>query len=225
MRERIARVAAWGYRWLQLDGTVPTLRAREMDRSARRDLASVLRREGLMCSGIDLWIPPAHFAEAARADRAVEATVQGAEMLSELVRLGAARGALCVMLPATPAAGVEEALCAACERHGVDIADHRVPLRGAAGVIGSGIDPGAAVMAGLDPAAQVLALTGPVKSARLSDVSGAGRVPYGTGRVDTLAYEVALTTKGFTGAVVVDLREVPDQAQAAAGVLKRVGAA
>jgi sugar phosphate isomerase/epimerase len=219
-RGLIERVGVWGYRWVQLDCAMPTLRPRELDRSARRDLASLLRREGLMCSGLDLWIPPAHFAEAARADRAVEATVQGAELLAELTRLGAARGVLCVMLPENPAQGVEGALIAACERQGVEIADHRVPLRDGGVGLGPGIDPAAAVMAGLSPAAEVMRMAGPVRSARLSDVSGAGRVAYGTGRVERMEYEVALTTKGFTGAVVVDLRTVADQIEAAAAVLE-----
>ncbi|MEM7756072.1 MAG: hypothetical protein AAF297_10600, partial [Planctomycetota bacterium] len=66
----IGAVSAMGARAIQLDATRAGLRPRDLERSARRDLAATMRREELAFSGVDLWIPPHHFVDPDRADRA-----------------------------------------------------------------------------------------------------------------------------------------------------------
>ena len=58
-RAAIEWAAGLGYRAVQLDGAAAGVRARDLDRSGRRDLAALLRRLQLGFSGLDLWIPPA----------------------------------------------------------------------------------------------------------------------------------------------------------------------
>ena len=170
----------------------------------------------LSFSGIDLWIPPAHFADPAHVDRAVQAVSQAAVLASEVASLLGTRGAVVSLtLPKEPAPGSLTALTAACERSGALIADHTWPGREPLGAIGIGIDPAAILMGGGDPAKDVLRLAAPPASARLSDVSAAGRTTLGAGRLDLLAYEVALVTRGYTAAAVVDLRNVQDPEAAA----------
>ena len=52
-------------------------------------------------------------------------------------------------------------------------------------------------------------------AARLSDLGPGGRVAVGSGKLDVLAYQVALATKGYSRAGVVDLRGVRGQEGAA----------
>src|SRR5688572_21716696 len=85
-RALIEWAAGLGYRAVQLDGTMAGLRARELDRSGRRDLAALLRRLELGYSGLDLWVPEAHFVDGAQQDRAVAAVVAGLELSAELAR-------------------------------------------------------------------------------------------------------------------------------------------
>ena len=219
-RAAIEWAARLTYRAVQLDGAAPGLRPRELDRSARRDLASLLRRLELRFSGIDLWIPTAHFTDPAQVDRAVQAAAQALDLAAELAQLdGSGKGVVSLALPEKPAPGALAALAAACDRSGASIADHAWPPREPHGAIGVGIDPAAALMAGVDPAQEALRLPGAPVSARLSDVGPAGRIPAGRGRLDLLQYEVALVTRGYAGPLIVDLRGVPDpQAAAESGV-------
>jgi sugar phosphate isomerase/epimerase len=221
-RAAIAWAAGLGYRAVQLDGAATGVRARELDRSGRRDLAALLRRHELAFSGIDLWIPPSHFADAAQMDRAVAATAQALELAADLARLAGTDGAVVslALSEKTPAATVES-LSAAADRVGAMVADHQWPARGAAvgSLVGVGIDPTALLATGADPAAEVSRLASAPISARLSDTVAGGRVTPGAGKLDVLAYKVALATKGYGRALVVDLRGVRDQEGAARAAL------
>ncbi|MBL9001207.1 MAG: hypothetical protein JNK25_08725 [Phycisphaerae bacterium] len=220
-RAAIEWAARLGYRSVQLDGTAAGVRARELDRSARRDLAAVLRRMQLECSGIDLWIPVSHFSDPSHVDRAVLATVQAVELAGELSLLGGCSpGIVSLTLPSEPAPGVRISLNAACERFGACIADHAWPPREHAGPIGAGLDAAAALMAGADPVVAVSKLPEPPFSARLSDAGAVGRCPLGAGRLDPLAYEASLVTKGYRRSVIVDLRGLADAEQGAAAGLR-----
>ena len=84
-------VASHGVRSIQLDVTMPEVRPRDLDRSGRRDLAALLRRCGLSISGLDLFIPPEHFSDAASEERAVGAAGHASGMLAELAGLVDAR--------------------------------------------------------------------------------------------------------------------------------------
>lgn len=225
-RARIEAVAAWGFRAVQLDAVLPGIRARDLDRSARRDLAALLRRQGLAFTGLDLFIPPVHFADPQRVDRALAAAASACELAADLARLAgnAHAGVVCTTLPEAIDPRTLDALGAAADRTGVALADLSWPPASAVaerarpgGVgLGIGIDPAAVLMRGADPASAIAGLAVPVAAARLSDVSAVGRVVPGSpgGRLDVLGYAAALHTRGFAGAVVADLRGLPDAAHA-----------
>lgn len=210
VREQIAWLASLGARAVTLDAGV--LRARDLDRSARRDIASLLRRSQLELAGIDAWIPPEHFDRSETVDRAIAAVVGACELAAEVAPLvgGRSRPVVSVMLPGEGAADAARAVAAAAERTGAILADHAWPPQLRDG-IGVGIDPAAVLMGGGDPAL-ASSSTESIASARLSDVSAHGRIAVGDrgGRLDTLAYQIALSTAGYAGHVVVDVRGVAD---------------
>lgn len=216
-RAALEWTAGLGYRWVQLDGR--SLKARDLDRGARRDVAALVRRLGLAISGIDLWIPPEHFASVTEADRAVSAATSAMELATELAGLVAgSRPVLSLTLLSKPIAGVIEALAAECARGGGVIADHGWPVR-AGSSLALGIDPAAMLVAGADPAMEVAKLAATPASARLSDLAAEGRVVPGTGALDITAYDAALAVQGYNGPRVVDLRGLWDQAAAAGAIL------
>ena len=212
-RAALEWAASLGYRCVQLDGR--SLRARELDRGGRRDVAALLRRLGLSVSGIDLWIPPEHFASATDADRAVSAATGALELAAELAGLvSGSCPVLSLTLPAKPVAGVIEALAGVCAQFGAVVADHAWPVH-AGGTLAVGIDPAALLVAGADPVMEVAKLAAVPASARLSDLAAEGRVIPGTGGLDLAAYDAALAVRGYQGPRVVDLRSLRDQAAAA----------
>ncbi len=221
-RETIEWAARIGARRVVLDATMPGVRPRELDRSARRDLASVLRRLGLDFAGIDLWIPPTHMVAPAHLDRAIEAVEAAIGMCSELAALGGGSGrVLNTALPESLAVGVGQRLAACAERAGVVVADHAVK-RGMESMrhspmLAAGIDPAAVLAAGLEPVAIVANQKEPVASARWTDLGSAGRVVAGSrgGRLDIAAYLASLQVNGYRGPMIGDVRNMTDQAQAA----------
>lgn len=217
-REAIAWAASLGYRAVQLDATAAGLRARELDRSGRREVAAILRRAGLALSGLDFMIPPGDFTDTTKADRAVGAATGALELAAELAGLLGAGARPCLSLE-LPREGTEAAaggLSEACRRAGARIADHAWPARAASDVLGVGIDPATMMLAGADPAKEAARLEAVPLSARLSDLGPRGRVPPGRGRLDTVAYEVGLDVRGYAGALVVDLRGLREPALVAA---------
>ncbi len=225
-----------GYSQVQLDLTQPTLRPRELDGSARRDIAKTIAREGLQLSGVDLFIPPGDFADAARVDRATSAVLAAIECAAEL------RGGCVVslVLPAPIDVGVLRAVGSHAERFGVRVADHAWPARevGAAlrHVLGVGIDPaammvqtsgkadGVAIRAREIPNAVAKLHTSPI-AARWSEACAVGRLAQGdrASGLDVLQYAAVLDARGYEGALVVDLRSVMEQSAAARGAVKLYG--
>ncbi|MCA9290191.1 MAG: hypothetical protein KDA25_03620 [Phycisphaerales bacterium] len=212
-RGALNRLAAAGYRYVQLSATMPGLRPRELDGSARRGLVSALRRLELIPSGLDLWIPPEHFAEAAHMDRAVAATLESIEFAATLRPCP-----ISMILPATGEESasdvleVIEVIRSAAERSGVTIADHAVPPASRPG-FSVGLDPASWFAAGRDPVAGVLEVASTLASARLADLSSTTglRGPVtGSSRLDVLAYRVNLTVTGYRGPVVIDTRQWAD---------------
>lgn len=220
---------------VQLNAATPGVRPRDLDRSARRDLAATLRREGLACSGLDLWIPPEHFTDAARADRAV-ASVRGAiDLAADLAALAggsvvsarpARPGVVSLLLPAEAPADLLAAITERAEARGVLLADHHWPPRDSSSpVLLLGIDPVAILAAREDPAAAAARLAPRAASARVADLSpGIGptpgsRVELGRGRLDVFAYIVSLAAAGYTGSAVIDVRGLRDPAHAAAAAM------
>lgn len=220
-----------GFRAIQLDAAAPGTRARELDRSARRDIAAFLRRSGVGLSGLDLWIPAAHFADPARGERAMEAALHAVDLAGDLSRLVEDPGAATVamMIPAGWA-GVAR-LGEVAERLGARIANHSIedsadPATGSAGgmsAVGIGVDPAALLQRGSDPARDVAGVwgRGALVQARLSDASEIGRVQVGAGRLDMSAYRASLEVAGYRKPVVLDLRGVAEQEGAAQAALSR----
>jgi sugar phosphate isomerase/epimerase len=224
-RSGIRWLSASGVRRVQLNGAASGTRPRDLDRSARRDLAATLRREELGFTGLDLWVPSEHFIEPTRSDRALGAALSAAEMCAEIgALLGERSPCLSVALPADCPRDVTDALSAAAESSGILIADHAWPWDRARlagdGPIGVGLDPVAPIIGGEDPALVAARAGSRLFSARLSDVSssggggGAGRAPAGGpgSRLDVLTYRAALVTIGYERDVVVDLRGLTDPA-------------
>lgn len=222
-RAAVEWAAGLGAKAVALDAAV--LRGRDLDRSARRDIASMLRRVQLDLAGVDLWIPPEHYADPATADRAVSAVADAANLAAELARLVGSGSSprVSIILPSEGSDSAARALAARADRAGAAIADHAWPTRVGADhgdALGVGIDPAAVLAGGSDPAAAA-GTAKPLVAARLSDLAAHGRVPVGApgGRLDVLAYVVALTTAGFTRHLIADCRGVTRPADAARAAL------
>src|SRR2546426_244768 len=129
-RAALERLAAAGFRRVQLSASQETLRPRELDRSGRRDLLILLRRLELSAGGLDAWVPPARLRDPESVDRAVGA-------LKEAIVLAADLGRLPVTLtlpPPLPEAGagtgsdpVIDALVEHALRHGLALGDSAAP--------------------------------------------------------------------------------------------------
>jgi sugar phosphate isomerase/epimerase len=173
----------------------------------------MLRRQELMATGLDLWIPCEHFLDETTVDRAIAAIEAGCELAADL-----GLSTLSVQLPAsdTVEETVIEAMVTAANRHGVTLADHRVdgdlP-------VAKGLDPAACLSSDRDPVEMLLAIGPALAAARLSDLSMTGlRTPAGSteGRLDVAAYQAAVTTLTQAGVVALDLRQLTSPWQAAA---------
>lgn len=172
------------YRSVTLDATLPTLRPRELDRSARRDLASLMRRRELTCAGLDLWIPPEHFTNPTEQDRALAAVLAAIELAADLARLSAsavvstarasAPSSISICLPHAAPSDLIAQIDARAATCGVRIADHTFPPPQSPdhpaprAAIGLGIDPAALLLANLDPAAIILRAPHPPRTTSAS---------------------------------------------------------
>lgn len=215
-RDAMVRAKALGMRAVQLDAARPGTRPRDLDRSARRDLAARLRREELILSGLDLWIPEEHLVSGEHLTRAIEAldaAVVLAADLAELMGLGSgidsiAARRLSVSLPQEVALEVVDRLKSVADTHGVSVADHKYPDPLLDHPIGMGLDPAGVAGNNADPITVAVEHAKSLVSARLSDLSNFGRTAPGgrNGRLDVAGYAAALTTAGHERPVVLDLR-------------------
>lgn len=217
--ESLDAVAALGLQGVQLDASDATLRPRELDASARRDLAAALRRRGLRASGIDCFVPLEWFADPARVERGVDA-VQGCLVLAEAL----GRVAVCMQVPRAEAPAATQSLEREADRRGVALADFAMPAP-AVGAAAVGIDPAACLASGIDPAAAVSAAGSRLAAVRVVDLLRSGlRGPVeepGASRLDTLGYRVALEVAGFRGLPVIDCRQWNDARRAVAECARR----
>lgn len=197
---------------LALDATAPGLRARELDRSARRDLAATLRRQGFAFTGLDFFIPPSHFTDPAHADRALAALAAALELASDLARHaglppGQAAAWVTTEMPEATPADVRATLAAASERVNTTIAN----LTPAASDLVA-LDPAALLLKGEDPATAAAKLGSRLAAPRLSDATAGTRVAASQGTLDLLTYHAA--TASARSAPCLDLRQLPDAAAA-----------
>lgn len=216
--EALEAISNMGYRAAQLSATQVGTRPRDLDISGRKDLVVRLRRFGLTCAGLDLWIPPAHYTESAFVDRAVDA-------VSQAVTLAAALGRcpVSIALPEQTEKNksrlqeVREAIGACAEREGVWIADHGLdaalgrwsPPSSAA--LGVGIDPPTLLAGGHDVTATIALARNNVVSARVVDLLQSGmrgpvHEPHDA-RLDLDSYAVALAAIPLRYAPVADARQ------------------
>lgn len=219
--------ASQGFRFVQLDGADRGVRARDLDRSARRDLAALLRRQELLLSGLDLWIPPEHYIDPARSDRALEAMLGAIELAADLAGLvaGSPSPVVSTAFPEGLDAAMKSEIAARAELAGVRIADHSLQetvgeADDGASPLAIGIDPAAHLLAGRDPAAAAARAGVRLASARLSDAGSVGRVAVGAAgsRLDVLAYLAALSAVNHQRPLVLDLRGIADQRAAVEAV-------
>jgi sugar phosphate isomerase/epimerase len=226
-RSAIAWACSLAPNAVQLDATMRGVRPRELDRSARREVRSMLTRRGVAMSGLDFFIPVAHYVESAHVDRALAALRETIEMAAEM-RDSGVTPSVSLELPAKIDSGTLSTIEAMSQRAGVTLADHAWPLREAGNASRSsirvGIDPATLLSAGVDVISEVAKLAESPASARVSDWSSIGRAEAGStaGQLDLLAYAVTLSTKQYIRPLVIDLRSVRDQAAIAARVLARV---
>lgn len=238
VREVIAWIAKSGVRGVQIDATAAGIRPRELDRSARRDLAALLRRSELACSGVDVFIPPEHLCYGATVDRAVSTVLGAIELAADLAvlatgavvtRMSGVRACVSLTLPsgekgALPGVvSARDAVTRHAESRGVLIADHAWPIDEAVEDpgLGVGLDPAVALIAGADPALLAAKLGARVADARMSDVrqgpGGVRSMPGASGgRLDVVSYLVALATTGFSRPVVLNASGLQDPARAIA---------
>lgn len=193
------------------------MRARELDRSGRRDIAATLRRNGLTFTGIDLWIPESHFASQQHVDRAVEAVAQACGLAGELGRLveGSGKPSVSIGLPAENPRELVSELVTAAMRAGVVLADHHRSAAESGAVLGIGFDPASEILAGRDVAASTARLAHLINDARLTDASSRERMVVGHGKLDVPAYKAVLRTLTGLTHVVVDTRDRSDPVEAA----------
>ncbi len=208
-RAALERLAAMGFRYVQLSATQSGLRPRELGRSARRDLLVRMRRLQMRISGLDLWIPPDHFLDPAHVDRAVDAVGATLQLAGDLERCPVS---LELPRPVDDATleSVIDVISQQALRVGVQVADHAGP-DAPLDHLGIGIDPAAQLSRDEDPAVAVTSSADRLVSARLCDLLTSGmRGPIGEtqgARLDVLSYRVALSVCGYDRPVVVDARQ------------------
>ncbi len=116
VRGALAWTSSLGYRGVQLNAADPETRPRELGPSARRDLAATLARLELVASGIDLFIPPAHFLEPATQSRAIDAVLGAIGLAADL-----SRAPVTAPLPEDLPTAILYAIGAEAERVGVSV--------------------------------------------------------------------------------------------------------
>ncbi|MFG0307509.1 MAG: hypothetical protein ACF8Q5_15005 [Phycisphaerales bacterium JB040] len=199
-----------GVRSLVLDATRAGFRGRELDRGARRDLASGLRRMELGFAGLDLFVPGKDFTRPETVQRAVDAVLDAISLAADLAE--DLRGRVVgVDLPPGLGADVRGTIEDAATGAGVRIADYGRAEPGDArdAPIGLGLDPVRAIERGESPGKLAARAGGALVAARLADRDGSGRCAVGDGELDVTGYAASLATVGV-GAVAIDLRGLPE---------------
>ncbi len=215
LRTALTRARGLGVRSVVLNAAAPGLRPRELGRSARRDVVSTVRRAGLEVAGLDLFVPPAHFADDESSDRAVHAMLGAIEFATDLAGLAECAPIVGTLLPRDEEAeDAVRAVASAADHAGVRLADHAWPPLGTTlPGIAPALDPATAMLAeGLEASPAKLAArhAKELAGARLSDLDASGRAEAGTGRLKVPDYLVSLAVGGYLGPVAIDVRGLSD---------------
>ncbi len=214
-RERITSAAEAAARAdvpaLHLDATLPGIRPRELDRSARRDLLAIVKRHNVSLTGCDLFIPPTHFTSPQHQQRAADAVRQAIALAAELRSLGAAATMVCIETaapvaqpndPTVDPAALFTDLAAHARDHGVTLCD----CTSDSSPLTRGLDLAAVLARNEDPAAAIL--TQKPACLRLADWNGRARVPFGDGRADATAIAAATSVATPDAMGILDFRGV-----------------
>lgn len=226
-RDAMAVASAMGYRAVQISATQPGTRPRELDAGDRRGLRGMLSRLGVVCGGVDLWIPPSHFADAAHMDRAISALDGACDLAADLGRC-----TVCVAFPEEMPHESWQAVASSADRHGVRIADFAVRDMARAPhsdvppeLVGTGLDPAALIAAGVEPAMHAAALGRRIAAARVVDLLASGmRGPPGEpsgARLDLAAFAASLALGGASPPCCADARQWVDPRAGLAVTLAR----
>lgn len=222
-RRALQLIAECGFAAVQLDATLPGIRPRELDISARRDLAATAMRAGLMIAGIDFLIPAEHYSDPANSDRAADAANAACSLAADLGRCPvtlnlptteAEPALIHTLIQSADALGVPLVIASeGSEQAAAWIAQH------SGAQLALAIDPAASLITRRDPVQQAQTHAAVLGVARLSDAKRGqsdSRTSVGHGDLDLLAYRVAVDlAKPRYGPVVLDLRGLPGAIDAA----------
>lgn len=207
--EGLTWLSEHGFSAVQLSAAQPGMRPRELDSTARRGLRERLRRLELEPSGIDLWIPPEHFTDAAEVTRAVDAMNAAIALAEFLGRIPIS----CVLPTADAAPEARGPVTDEAARRGVRLADFTTGAI-AEGPVGLGFDQAAGLAGGIAPMEAIARLGAALAAVRLGEHSPDGRrvpiVPGSQAAEQLLELKVALEVGGFAGIAVADARSWSD---------------
>lgn len=215
-RKALVSIAEQGFAAVQLDATLPDVRPRELDATARRDLLATAMRSGLVIAGVDFFIPAEHYSDSQHVDRAVESAIAALTLAADLGRVplslnlpvGKADASLLQMVADhADAIGVTLAIHDEADSDGLKAwLDANAPPH-----VGLGLDPAALLIRDRDPSAVAQTHSSALRVARLSDASrgqaDGGRQVVGSGSLDVMAYRISADlAPNRVGPVVLDLR-------------------
>ena len=242
VRSAIGWAGGVGFRAVQLDAAAPEIRPRDLDRSGRRDLAAAIRRASLGFTGLDLWIPKAHFEPGEHADRAHAALLAGVTLAADLRSLAASEHRAATIVAVTLPEDYEgrdevrahaDGLAVAIEDHaaatlshaetGTDTASAEHDNTSAHDAIRPGVDTGRVILRGDPPGKTFARLSKSLASLRLNDADDTGRREMGRGTlgIDTLLALHTTLTPDLP--IVTDLRGLDNPGRAATAAHERLG--
>ncbi len=215
LRESLAWASVTGFRAVQLSASDPATRPRDLGASARRDLRATLTRYELDCSGIDLFIPHAHWTDGRHFERAHDAVIAAIDLASEL-----GRAPVYAPLPSDTPADVVASLASHATTAGVHLlrtTESAAPAAATTNAVllsapfAECLDCATALAEGSRPETLVARAGDRLGGVRLVDLLRSGlRGPIlepRESRLDALALKVALEISGFRGFPVLDARQ------------------
>jgi hypothetical protein len=221
VREAIAWLSELGLRGAQLSATDPATRPRDLGASARRDLRATLVRHELACSGIDFFIPTAHYTDPTHVSRAFDALLGAIGLAADL---GGAP--VTAAIPTDAAPDFRAGVAAEASRLGVAVL---IPVGATPVPLDAPLAPSvdcAMVLGESGRPEDTIARLGPrLGGVRVVDLLRSGlRGPIlerGESRLDALAVRMAIETSGFAGLPILDARQWQEPARGIADSAQR----
>ncbi len=227
-RMQLPWVRSLGLRGVVLDVTAPEMRPRTLDRSGRRDVASLLRHNDLSLAGLDLLIPPTHLIDPAFQDRAFAAIRDALTLASDLAALAESTSPVVTVL-APPGLAAKDliAIGQLTDNSSAVLALIAWPLteelRAACTSVPklrTAFDPARVLAAGANAAKELSRSSPAPASIRLSDFDGVGRVPLGKGNLDLTQYVVAASVANAAAPIVLDVQGMTDSEASISAAMK-----